>query len=113
MSSGNKYHRTITGVDGRDCVVDVYAVLVAFDVQCPARQHALKKILCTGIRRKGDARQDLTESIDAIKRAIDLLPAEKSLVDTGKGSTLTPAKELFFVPAHAHGGYAIGNPKNG
>jgi hypothetical protein len=72
MSSGNKYHRTIVGIDGNSCVVDVYAVIVAFDVKCPARQHALKKVLCAGIRGKGGERQDLTESIDAIKRAVDL-----------------------------------------
>lgn len=72
--SGNKYHRTIQPrmTDGRSAVVDVYCVLEAFDVQCPAIQHAVKKLLCCGIRGKGDASQDLREARDAIDRAVEL-----------------------------------------
>lgn len=73
MSSGNKYHRAIRGITPNTGVtVDVYAVLVAFDVRCPARQHAIKKLLCAGLRGKGNAIQDLTEARDAINRAIDM-----------------------------------------
>ena len=36
--SGSKYLRQIHLIDGR---ADVYAVLDAFDVRCPARQHHL------------------------------------------------------------------------
>lgn len=71
-SSGNKYHRKIVGMDGDSMFVDVYAVLVAFNVTCPARQHAIKKLLCTGIRGKGDSIQDLSETVDAVERAITL-----------------------------------------
>lgn len=68
--SGSKYLRhIITTPDG---LADVYAVLDAFDVRCPARQHAIKKLLCSGLRGKGSALQDLTEAGDAITRAIDL-----------------------------------------
>lgn len=52
--------------------IDVYAVIEAFDVRCPARQHALKKLLCAGIRGKGDCIQDLTETVDAVTRAIEM-----------------------------------------
>ncbi len=73
MASGNKYHREIISVDGTETVnVDVYAVIEAFEVSCPARQHAIKKILCSGIRGKGDTIQDLTEAIDALERAVSL-----------------------------------------
>lgn len=65
--SGNKYLRTI-----KSCTVDVYDVLEAFAVACPARQHAIKKLLCTGLRGKGDSLQDLREAGDAIARAIQL-----------------------------------------
>lgn len=74
MSSGNKYHRTIHGLKvagGGTAVVDVYAVLTAFAVTCPALQHCAKKLLCAGIRGKGDRVQDLREARDALDRAIE------------------------------------------
>lgn len=68
--SGSKYLRDIPClVDGK---ADVYAVLDAFQVTCPARQHAIKKLLCAGIRNKGTCLQDLTEARDAIDRAIQM-----------------------------------------
>ncbi len=68
--SGSKYLREVVGaVDGR---VDVYAVIETFAVACPARQHAIKKLLCSGLRGKGDALQDLREAGDAITRAIEI-----------------------------------------
>lgn len=69
-SSGSKYLRQIRClVDGK---ADVYAVLEAFGVSCPARQHAIKKLLCAGIRGKGDEAQDLSEARDAVDRAIQM-----------------------------------------
>lgn len=71
--SGNKYIRTIRScVDDQFAQVDVYAVLEAFGVTCPAVQHALKKLLCAGIRGKGDHIQDLTEARDSVTRAIEM-----------------------------------------
>jgi len=68
--SGLKYLREMKClVDGK---ADVYAVLEAFEVTCPARQHAIKKLLCSGIRGKGDVMQDLLEARDAIDRAIQM-----------------------------------------
>jgi hypothetical protein len=68
--SGSKYLREIiTSADG---LVDVYAVLDAFEVKCPGSQHAIKKLLCAGIRGKGSELQDLREARDAIDRAIEL-----------------------------------------
>lgn len=59
--SGNKYHRRIPSVEdiGGSTIGDVYSVLEAFQVTCPARQHAIKKLLCAGLRGKGDSLQDL------------------------------------------------------
>lgn len=74
--SGSKYLRKIVhNINGQ---VDVYAVLEAFSVTCPARQHAIKKLLCSGIRGKGDSIQDLKEARDAIDRAIQMEEARKS-----------------------------------
>lgn len=67
-TSGSKYLRDVVcDVAGK---VDVYAVIDAFNVTCPARQHAIKKLLCSGIRGKGDVMQDLNEARDAVDRAI-------------------------------------------
>lgn len=68
--SGSKYLRDMHClVDGK---ADVYAVIDAFEVNCPARQHAIKKLLCSGIRGKGDTLQDLKEARDAIDRALQM-----------------------------------------
>lgn len=72
----SKYNRTIKNlrhIDGerRTQTVDVYSVLDAFDVRCAATAHAIKKLLCAGLRGKCNAKQDLGEAIQAIERAID------------------------------------------
>jgi hypothetical protein len=71
---GKKYLRTIQdAVDPEsEILVDVYSVLEAFKVTCPAIQHAVKKLLCAGIRGKGDVEADLVGAIAAVNRAIQL-----------------------------------------
>lgn len=72
-TSGNKYHRTvydITPGSPGSVTIDVYSVLIAFDVRDPGLQHAAKKILCAGIRGKASRSQDLREARDALDRAI-------------------------------------------
>jgi len=56
--------------------IDVYDVILAFNVTCPARQHAIKKLLCAGLRGKGDVIQDLEETKVAIDRAIHISKQE-------------------------------------
>lgn len=51
---------------------DVYDVLVAWSVACPARQHAIKKLLMAGQRGVKSTLQDLEEARDAVTRAIEL-----------------------------------------
>jgi hypothetical protein len=65
--AGRKYIRRIYSsvVPGDSIEVDIYAVLEAFAVTCPARQHAIKKLLCAGLRGKGSQMQDLDEAINA------------------------------------------------
>lgn len=74
-----KYDRCVNpkAVDIAGIYIDVYDVLVAFDVKCPARQHAIKKLLCAGLRGKGDEMQDLNESIVAINRSIQIAEQRK------------------------------------
>jgi len=71
---GRKYLRPIESAQtpGSLVYVDVYSVLEAFGVTCPARAHAVKKLLCCGNRGKGDALADLTGAAAAVSRAIEL-----------------------------------------
>lgn len=76
MSSGNKYHRVIHGLNKHhqirsSVMVDVYSVLTAFNVTSPGLQHAIKKLLCAGIREKATRLQDLKEARDALDRSIE------------------------------------------
>lgn len=76
--AGKKYLRTIrSAVDGSEVQVDLYAILVACGVTCPALAHCAKKILFAGQRGKGDRQQDLVEARDALDRAIELAEPPK------------------------------------
>lgn len=68
----NKYERMIEDRYGDSCHIDVYDVLKAFEVTCPATQHAIKKLLCTGLRGHKDRDTDLLEAKESIVRAIEL-----------------------------------------
>ena len=68
----NKYERQIRNRSKEAIYVDVYDVLVAFGVINPALQHAIKKMLCTGIRGYKDFNQDIDEAIQALERAKEL-----------------------------------------
>lgn len=63
----NKYEKRIKNI-----TVDVYDVLKGFNVQCPAMQHAIKKMLCSGQRGFKDAEKDKREAIQSIERSIEL-----------------------------------------
>ncbi len=67
----NPYLR-IFRLDGHRFEADVYDVLRAFEVNCPATAHAAKKLLCAGIRGHKSRRQDLIEARIAIERAIEM-----------------------------------------
>lgn len=63
----NKYLRDLKGKQ-----VDVYDVLNAFEVTCPALQHLIKKALCAGLRGHKDKPQDLQDIVDSANRAKEL-----------------------------------------
>lgn len=68
----SKYNREIIGLDGTEVTVDVYRVLDAFLVTDPAIQHALKKMLCTGLRGHKDYLTDLNDAIESLEKAVEL-----------------------------------------
>ena len=63
-----KYQRKIGGF-----VVDVYDILVAYNVTNPAIAHAIKKLLMPGERGHKDASTDVREARDSIDRALQLM----------------------------------------
>ena len=77
--SGAKYLREIPCMTQGHA--DVYAVLDAFEVTCPARQHAIKKMLCAGLRGKADELQDLIEARDAVDRAVQMCEQRRAAAD--------------------------------
>ena len=63
----SKYNRPCKGI-----TIDVYDVLKAFNVTCPALQHLIKKALAVGQRGHKDASEDLKDILASAKRAIEL-----------------------------------------
>jgi len=68
VDPNSKYNRAVVGLDGVKTFIDVYRTLVAFDIKEPELQHSLKKLLCLGIRGKGDYNQDLDEAILGLEK---------------------------------------------
>jgi len=68
MSVGNKhphYHKDVRHLE----TIDVYWVLVLFNVTDPCIQHAVKKLLVAGGRGAGkDINKDIQEAIDSLER---------------------------------------------
>lgn len=63
----SKYHKQI-----RTETIDVYDVLNAYGVTCPAIAHGVKKLLMPGLRGGKGTLQDLREARQSIDRAIEL-----------------------------------------
>ena len=89
MATGDKYDRTIQAKYEKDgvteeVVADVYRVLDAFEVKSQPRGHAAKKILCAGLRGKGDEFSDVVEAIDALIEDAAILRAKSAAILTPK-----------------------------
>ena len=54
-------------------MLDVYRVLKLFNVTDPGEQHAVKKILCSGIRGNKSHEQDIREAIDSLNRSLQMI----------------------------------------
>ena len=76
-------------MNGKVFAADVYSVLAAFGVKCPARQHAIKKLLMPGQRGAKGEIQDLDEALVSVSRAIDMARARLPEGDTLTGETET------------------------
>ena len=85
----SKYQREFISMDGKVFWADVYRVLRAFGVTCPALQHAIKKLLMPGQRGSKDQLQDLEEALLSVSEAIAMARAELT-----EGGTLTGETEV-------------------
>ena len=68
----NKYERVVSNYKGDEITVDVYDVLLGFDVTCPIMSHAAKKVLAAGERGHKDKLTDLYDIKASIERAIEV-----------------------------------------
>ena len=63
------YHKDVKHLD----TIDVYRVLILFNVTDPCIQHAVKKLLVAGGRGAGkDPRRDIQEAIDSLERSLEM-----------------------------------------
>ena len=69
----NKYQRQVPST-----TIDIYDILNAYRVTCPATQHAIKKLLQPGERGHKDKLTDLREALASVERAIQMEEQERS-----------------------------------
>jgi hypothetical protein len=84
---GDKYNRKVTAMTTDEdpsertlveVTIDVYDVLEAFNVTCPALQHLIKKSLCVGLRGHKSPERDLKDIIESSERALKMGAARKA-----------------------------------
>jgi hypothetical protein len=86
-----KYDRKIFSKYEDACItIDVYRVLDAFNVTCPATAHAIKKLLCAGIRGHKDNEQDLDEAAQSIEEARAMVKQKRRAGGTRPETTPEP-----------------------
>lgn len=68
------YRRVPAGVSH----LDVYRVCDMFEVRRSAVAHAIKKLLCSGVRGSKDELRDLREARASIDRQIEMLEEDES-----------------------------------
>lgn len=95
----SRYEKEFISMDGRVFSADVYSVLAAFGVRCPAIQHAIKKLLMPGQRGSKGEMQDLDEALASVSRAIDMALAGLPL--TGETEPQPKAGAPITKPASA------------
>jgi len=85
----NRYEKTFHLIGGQKFRADVYDVLKAFEVVCPARSHAIKKLLMPGQRGAKGEMQDLDEALVSVSRAVDMARARLPENGTLAGEPMT------------------------
>lgn len=86
----NKYQREIKGT-----TVDVYDVLKAFDITCPAIQHALKKLLMPGQRGVKSYIEDIEEAIVSLNRSKELYEEQRISIKKPSIEDIYKLREMY------------------
>ena len=63
--------------------LDVYRVISIFGVSDPCIQHALKKMLCSGVRGHKDQSKDIQDVIDTLERWKDMREEDDKITSSG------------------------------
>ena len=63
--------------------LDVYRVISIFGVSDPCIQHALKKLLCSGVRGHKDQSKDIQDVIDTLERWKDMREEDDKITSSG------------------------------
>lgn len=71
------YHKNVKHLDS----IDVYRVLSLFNVTDPCIQHAVKKLLCAGIRGAKGLEKDYGEARDSIVRALEMIAEDAMSIE--------------------------------
>lgn len=89
----SKYSKDVSGYQ----TIDVYDLIMLYEVDNPALQHTLKKILMAGKRGHKDFDQDIQDIIDSVQRAKALQ------VKKGINDLLTKAPASFDCTINENG----------
>lgn len=92
----NHYFKNVAHLEA----LDVYRVLQLFGVTDPCLQHAIKKLLCAGVRGVKDQSKDIQEAIDALNRSLEMRQED----DTGVAKVETQCKKEFGSTACGYSG---------
>lgn len=65
----NHYVKDISGID----VLDIYRLLMIYEVNDPCVGHAIKKLLVAGKRGSKSKKQDIREAIDSLERCLEII----------------------------------------
>lgn len=83
MSKHRHYKKDVSHLQ----FIDVYRVLELFGVTSPARQHAIKKLLCAGQRGVKDLERDLREAVDSVHRELQMIAEDCNGAPSGQVQT--------------------------
>ena len=68
VNNHDHYFKDVTSLK----FIDIYRVLILFDVTDPCLQHAVKKLLCAGNRGVKDELKDVQEAISSLTRYLEI-----------------------------------------